>query len=170
MIKLNTAIAQKIVQRTMKIIENSVNVMDENGIIIASGNPSRLNQKHTGAVLAIRKNEMIEIDAELAEKWNFEAQPGINLPITYLGNTLGAIGISGIPEQVKPYAELVKMTAELIIEQYILLEKERWDRRYKDWMRITLGNRLICLALNSILPVLLLLLNYYIRLPINYNA
>ena len=61
MIKLNTAIAQKIVQRTMKIIENSVNVMDENGIIIASGNPSRLNQKHTGAVLAIRKNEMIEM-------------------------------------------------------------------------------------------------------------
>ena len=50
MIKLNTAIAQKIVQRTMKIIENSVNVMDENGIIIASGNPSRLNQKHTGAL------------------------------------------------------------------------------------------------------------------------
>lgn len=132
MIKLNTAIAQKIVQRTMKIIGNSVNVMDENGIIIASGNPSRLNQKHTGAILAIRKNEMIEIDAELAEKWNFEAQPGINLPITYLGNTLGAIGISGIPEQVKPYAELVKMTAELIIEQYILLEKERWDRRYKE--------------------------------------
>ena len=55
MIKLNTAIAQKIVQRTMKIIENSVNVMDENGIIIASGNPSRLNQKHTGAVLAKMK-------------------------------------------------------------------------------------------------------------------
>lgn len=130
--KLNKTIAQNIVQRAMKIIGNSVNVMDENGIIIASGNPARLNQRHTGAVLAVRENRIIEIDDILAKKWNGEVQPGINVPINYLGEILGVIGISGIPEQVKPYAELVKMTAELIIEQYILLEKERWERRYKE--------------------------------------
>lgn len=130
--QLDKIIAQNIVKRAMNIIGCSVNVMDHHGIIIASGNPVRLNQLHTGAVLALRQNRMVEVDENLAEKWNFDAHPGINVPIQYLGNNIGVIGISGVPEQVKPYAELVKMTAELIIEQHILLEKESWNRRYKE--------------------------------------
>lgn len=130
--ELNKQTAQKIVKRAMNIIHNSVNVMDKNGIIIASGDSSRLSQKHIGAVLAIRENRVVEIDEELAQKWNFEAKPGINVPINYLGKTLGVVGISGEPEKVRSYAELVKMTAELIIEQQILLEQERWAYRYKE--------------------------------------
>lgn len=130
--KLDKAIAQQIVTRTMKIIAKSVNVMDENGIIIASGDPSRLQQRHTGAVLALRENRTVEIDALLAQQWNYEAQPGINLPIRYLTQTFGVVGISGAPEEIRQYAELVKMTAELIVEQHVLLEQERWQRRYKE--------------------------------------
>ncbi|MGY4674139.1 CdaR family transcriptional regulator [Ursidibacter arcticus] len=130
--KLNKTIAQLIVRRTMQIIPNSVNVMDENGIIIASGDVARLNQRHTGAILVLRNNRAIEIDDELAKKWNYEARAGINLPITYLGSNIGVVGISGDPNNVRPYAELVKMAAELIVEQSALLEKERWDRRYKE--------------------------------------
>ncbi|KAE9529906.1 sugar diacid recognition domain-containing protein [Testudinibacter aquarius] len=130
--KLDKTIAQQIVNRTMKIIAKSVNVMDENGIIIASGDPSRLQQRHTGAVLALREKRTIEIDALLAKQWNYEAQPGINLPIHYLGHTFGVVGISGVPDEVRRYAELVKMTAELIVEQNVLLEQERWQRRYKE--------------------------------------
>ncbi len=33
---------------------------------------------------------MVEIDRELAEQWRYEALPGINLPITYLGKPLRA--------------------------------------------------------------------------------
>ena len=130
--KLNKSIAQLIVRRTMQIIPNSVNVMDENGVIIASGDATRLNQRHTGAILVLRNNRSIEIDDALAKKWNYEAKAGINLPITYLGAGIGVVGISGDPNNVRPYAELVKMAAELIVEQSALLEKERWDRRYKE--------------------------------------
>ncbi|OOF59982.1 PucR family transcriptional regulator [Rodentibacter myodis] len=130
--QLDTLIAQKIVQRAMKIIHYSVNVMDHDGVIIASGNVQRLGQRHTGAVLALRENRVVEVDETLAKKWNFEAQPGINLPIRYLGKNLGVVGISGEPCLVKQYAELVKMTAELIVEQHALLEQERWHRRYKE--------------------------------------
>ncbi|OOF40274.1 hypothetical protein BKK47_04530 [Rodentibacter mrazii] len=130
--KLDTTIAQKIVKRAMQIIHYSVNVMNDDGVIIASGNPERLSQRHTGAVLALRENRMVEVDLHLAQKWNFEAQPGINLPIHYLGKAIGVVGISGEPMQVKQYAELVKMTAELIVEQHALLEQERWRHRYKE--------------------------------------
>ncbi|OOF58851.1 PucR family transcriptional regulator [Rodentibacter genomosp. 2] len=130
--QLDTTIAQKIVKRAMKIIHYSVNVMNDNGVIIASGNPERLSQRHTGAVLALRENRVVEVDQFLAQKWNFEARPGINLPIHYLGKAIGVVGISGEPAQVKQYAELVKMTAELIVEQHALLEQESWRRRYKE--------------------------------------
>lgn len=130
--QLDTTIAQKIVKRAMQIIHYSVNVMNDDGVIIASGNPKRLSQRHTGAILALRENRVVEVDQLLAQKWNFEAQPGINLPIHYLGKVIGVVGISGDPTQVKQYAELVKMTAELIVEQHALLEQERWRHRYKE--------------------------------------
>lgn len=135
--KLNKQLAQAIVKRTMQIIPNSVNVMDENGVIIASGDPNRLGQHHAGAVLALRKNQLIEIDEQLLAQWklsevNREIKQGINVPITYLGSNIGVVGVSGLPNQVRHYAELVKMAAELIVEQSAQLEKERWQRRYKE--------------------------------------
>ena len=130
--KISKTTAQNIVNRAMKVIGKSVNVMDEHGIIIASGNAGRLGQRHPGALLALRDNKIVEIDRELAEQWRYEALPGINLPITYLGKPLGVVGISGVPAEVRPYAELVKMTAELIIEQGALLAQEHWNRRYQE--------------------------------------
>ncbi|MDO4697282.1 MAG: sugar diacid recognition domain-containing protein [Pasteurellaceae bacterium] len=130
--KLNKSLAQQIVKRTMQIIPNSVNVMDENGVIIASGDPSRLNQRHTGAVVALRHHQITEIDEQLAKLWNYEAREGINLPLDYLGSTVGVIGISGKPDEVRQYAQLVKMSAELIMEQSFQLEQQSWQRRYKE--------------------------------------
>ncbi len=130
--RLDGILAEKIVKRAMKIIGHSVNVMDEQGIIIASGDIRRLRQLHTGAVLALRENRIVEIDDTLAQKWNFEAQPGINLPIRYMGKNIGVVGISGNPDKLKDYAELVRMTAELIVEQDALVERQSWERRYKE--------------------------------------
>lgn len=132
MMKLNQTIAQTIVKRTMKIIDYSVNVMNEQGIIIASGDPSRLNQKHIGAIIALRENRMVEIDEKLTNQWNNEVKPGINLPINYLDQLIGVIGISGEPKKVRHYTQLVTMTAELIVEQAAILERQQWHKRYKE--------------------------------------
>ncbi len=65
---LAEATARQIVQRAMGIISHSVNVMDSNGVIIASGNPQRLFLRHEGAVLALAENRVVEIDRATAEK------------------------------------------------------------------------------------------------------
>lgn len=132
MIKLDKQTAQAIVKRTMQIIPNSVNVMDETGVIIASGDPSRMGERHTGAIITLRNKQAVEVDAKLAKQWNYEAREGLNLPINYLGRTVGVIGISGEPDEVRRYGELVTMAAELIVEQSVLLAKERWQQRYKE--------------------------------------
>ncbi|MGL6152043.1 MAG: sugar diacid recognition domain-containing protein, partial [Aeromonas sobria] len=64
--QLNESLAHQIVSRAMKILSFSVNVMDESGIIIASGNPERIHQRHEGAVLALTENRVVEISEATA--------------------------------------------------------------------------------------------------------
>ena len=80
---LNSALAQDIVTRTMKIIPYNVNVMDAHGSIVASGNAARIGELHTGAMLALAKQLPVEIDAASARNMH-GAQPGINLPLSCL--------------------------------------------------------------------------------------
>ncbi|MGF1785043.1 helix-turn-helix domain-containing protein [Photobacterium swingsii] len=129
--QLNATIARQIVERTMKIIRYSVNVMDEQGRIIGSGDPARINQRHEGAILAINDNRVVEIDQATANQLK-GVKPGINLPILFHHKVIGVIGISGIPDEVKKYAELVKMTAELIVEQAALMAQIQWDKRHRE--------------------------------------
>ncbi len=129
--QLNATIARQIVERTMKIIHYSVNVMDEQGRIIGSGDPVRINQRHDGAILAINDNRVVEIDQATANQLK-GVKPGINLPIIFHHQVIGVIGISGVPEAVRNYGELVKMTAELIIEQAALMSQIQWDKRHRE--------------------------------------
>ncbi|MCS3456620.1 carbohydrate diacid regulator [Aeromonas sp. BIGb0405] len=129
--QLNEQLARQIVTRAMKILSFSVNVMDEQGLIIASGNPERLHQRHEGAVLALTDNRVVEISEATAQQLK-GVRPGINLPIAYQGALIGVIGISGDPDIVRAYAELVRMTAELILEQAALTEQLQWDKRHKE--------------------------------------
>lgn len=123
--------AQQIVQRAMRIIPYSVNVMDEHGVIIASGEPARIHQRHEGAILALKENRVVEIDSATANQLK-GVKPGINLPITFNGQLIGVLGITGEPEKVRAYAELVKMASELIIEHMALIEQKQWDKRYRE--------------------------------------
>lgn len=129
--QLNATIARQIVERTMKIIHYSVNVMDEHGRIIGSGDPSRLNQRHEGAVLAITDNRVVEIDPGTALQLK-GVKPGINLPIVFRDQIIGVVGVSGTPDQVRNYGELVKMTAELIVEQEALMSQVQWNKRHRE--------------------------------------
>lgn len=128
---LAEATARQIVQRAMGIISHSVNVMDSNGVIIASGNPQRLFQHHEGAVLALAENRVVEIDRATAEHLK-GVRPGINLPFSFRNQRVGVIGISGEPAEVRAYAELVKMAAELMVEQAALLDQHQWEKRYRE--------------------------------------
>ncbi|OLQ92789.1 XRE family transcriptional regulator [Vibrio ponticus] len=129
--QLNETIARQIVERTMKIIPYSVNVMDEFGRIIGSGDPTRLRQRHEGSILAIAEQRVVAIDQATAEHLK-GVKPGINLPIIFQDKVIGVIGISGEPDAVHQYGELVKMTAELIIEQAALMSQVEWHKRHRE--------------------------------------
>lgn len=125
---LTHELAQEIVERTMKILNRNINVMNEEGIIIGSGDRERINQIHDGALLVLKKAESVEIDESKASELK-GSKPGINLPIRFNNQIVGVVGITGEPEQIRNYAELVKMAAELVLEQSFLLERVQWKQR-----------------------------------------
>ncbi len=136
---LSTALAQDIVTRTMRIIPYNVNVMDANGSIIASGNPARIGELHAGALLALAKKLTVEIDHASAKNMH-GAQPGINLPLTVHGQLCGAVGLSGSPDELRQFGELVRLTAEMILEQAQLAGELQRDSRYREAFVLNLIN------------------------------
>lgn len=123
-------LAQEIVTRTMSIIGRNINVMNEKGMIIGSGDRDRLYQVHDAALLVIQNRERMEIDEEAAEKLS-GVKPGINLPILFNGEIVGVVGITGPPSEVSNYGELLKMAAEMMLQQAYLMEQIQWDKRLK---------------------------------------
>lgn len=134
---LDYSLAQEIVDRTMKIINRNINVMNEKGVIIGSGDPTRIDSIHEGAVRVIETQSGFEI-SESDTKQLHGVKMGINLPINYHDQIVGVIGITGPPEEIRNYGELVKMAAEMILQQAILMDEMQWDERLKEELTIQL--------------------------------
>ncbi|WP_342608945.1 sugar diacid recognition domain-containing protein [Vibrio tritonius] len=130
--ELNTEIAEQIVYHARRVIQYPINVMDADGLIIASTNPARKYQKHSGAVVALSQRSTVEIDDVTAQNMR-GTQPGVNLPIRFKNTIIGVIGISGPPNDIRHLGELVKMAAEMTVEHEYVVEQSHWkEQRKKD--------------------------------------
>ena len=77
---LDPLLAQEIVTRTMRIIDYNVNVMDMHGIIVSSGESSRIGELHEGALQALKQARTVEVNEAMRDHLR-GARPGINLPL-----------------------------------------------------------------------------------------
>lgn len=128
---LDGQLAQQIVERTMNIIGYNINVMNNHGVILGSGESKRINTIHEGALLAISQQRTVIIDD--GTMLNLKGvKSGINQPLYYRGQIVGALGITGKPDEVKQMASLLKMTAEMMIEQADLIERSNLQKRQKE--------------------------------------
>lgn len=130
---LTRELAEEIVRETMVRLNRNINLMDPAGIILASGDSGRVGQFHEAAAEAIRRDRELPVKDEDLRRWK-GAQKGINLPIHYEGRVVGAIGITGDPQEVQPFGHLVKMTTELMIRQYHLKLQDEWKQMTVDWI------------------------------------
>lgn len=127
MIILTNQLAQNIVDKMMNVIPYNVNIMNNEGIIIGSGDKKRIGQLHQGAVKSITEDRLIAV-----HEISGGAKPGVNMPIYLNNNIVGVIGISGDPKIVEAFASIVKVTAELLLNQEYAFNEKRVRERMKE--------------------------------------
>lgn len=135
--ELTADLAQEIVNAAMERIPYNVNIMNEHGYIIASGNHDRINTLHVGALQAIEERKILPMDASFGP----HGQPGVNMPLFYGGEVIGVIGITGNPQTVTPLASLLQATAELLLHQSEINRQQnshhdQLNRFLNQWIKI----------------------------------
>src|SRR5699024_8208204 len=91
-------------------------IMNEHGVIVASGDPMRIKQLHRGALDVIKSSNAMYI-YENEQSKNKSMLPGVNLPIVSQKKIIGVVGITGDPLEVTKFGEIVKITVESLITQ-----------------------------------------------------
>lgn len=126
---LSKKLAQNISKKMMEIIPYNINIMDENGVIIGSGDKYRIGSIHKGAIETLKKKCVTEVYEDIEG-----AKIGVNTPIFFRGKIIGVIGITGDLDKVRQFSKLVSVTAELLINQeYTLNEyiiKKKLEEEY----------------------------------------
>jgi carbohydrate diacid regulator len=129
--EITHAYAQNIVEKTIKILGRNINIMNSLGIIVGSGDKKRVDTYHQGAAEIIKTGEAMEITTEQANGLE-GARPGVNLPIFLNEKIVGVVGITGEPEEVRPFGQLLKISVETMLKQFYLSEQLRMEQNAKE--------------------------------------
>src|SRR5699024_3340281 len=127
---LTKNIAEDIVKETSLRLQRNVNIMNTEGVIIATQEKSRIGTIHEGAISVLQSGKSLIINTDKTKDWK-GAQPGLNLPIVYEEEIVGVVGVTGDPAKIENVGELVKMTAELMVKQASIFSKVEWRQRTK---------------------------------------
>ncbi len=113
--RLSAELARAFLAKLGKHIQRNVNIMDREGVIIASGDPGRLGTYHEAAynlIVSGGTEEDVDIHGAPAPG----VRPGVNLPILLRGETVGVVGVTGDPREIRELAYAVKISVESMAE------------------------------------------------------
>ncbi len=125
---LSTSLAKKIIREVKSFINEDLIMVDTAGTIIASTVPSRLGHFHEGALL-VANEKQARVITKADESTIQGVKAGINLPLFHHNKVVGIIGITGTPETVLPYGELIKKMTELLIQESHYQAQFEWEAR-----------------------------------------
>ena len=100
--------ANEIVSFTSELVGGrTINVMNTDGIIVASTEKHRIGSFHQGALEAVRTGRPVAIRADQLAQYP-GAKQGYNMPLRVNGAVIGVVGIFGDPPEVENLAKLVE--------------------------------------------------------------
>lgn len=124
--KINFRFAQEIVNAVKEVVDKNINFIDINGIIIASTDKERINTFHEAGNKAIASLKNVTVNDEDEYKGT---KKGINYPILINNEAVGAIGITGEPDEVSKFGFLVTKISEIFIKEQQLNYKYESDKQ-----------------------------------------
>ncbi|MDO4355572.1 MAG: sugar diacid recognition domain-containing protein [Clostridia bacterium] len=134
-VKLSSIIATKIVEAAKETIAYNINIMDDQGVIIASCSPARIGTFHEIA------SKIINGPDDLIETYDTNnllgTHPGINTAIKYQNKKVGVLGITGSPDEVRPFMHVLKLAVETMLE--FELEQQTYVLQYTQQQHLEAG-------------------------------
>lgn len=127
---IEAVFAQKFIEQVTQYTDYNINIMNENGVIIASRNPERVGTFHEVAHRIVTGTEDMVVTT--TENEYPGVLPGINMVIMLDGKREGVVGITGVPEEVKPVALITKMAVESMLKYDRQEEAQRQRFTRKD--------------------------------------
>lgn len=132
--ELTYELAQPIVSQIKNNLNYNLNIMNHEGVIVASSDSARITSIHKGALDVVRTRQEKVIYPEDVSQLE-GTKPGVNLPISMHGECIGTVGITGHPDKVYDIANIVKLTTEALIQHHYLSNKLRYKREaMREWL------------------------------------
>ncbi|MCB6611101.1 sugar diacid recognition domain-containing protein [[Clostridium] symbiosum] len=125
-------LARKFIEQITQYTDYNINIMNEQGYIIASRDPKRIGTFHEIAYhIVTGKEDMVVTSGE----YDYPGvRRGINMVINIDGKRAGVVGITGDPEEVRPVAMITKMSIEAMLkyekQQNELLRRQNRKERF----------------------------------------
>lgn len=113
---LGKALAQQIADDITDVIGRNVLITDENGIVLGSGDGSRVGQFHQASVEVIRSRRTIAHSSDDV-RGLVGTLPGVTIPLVTEDRVVGTIGLSGPPAEVEQFGLLVKRQTEILMQE-----------------------------------------------------
>jgi carbohydrate diacid regulator len=127
---LTNDVAQQIVNEIIEKLGRNINIMNNQGIIIASGDLQRIGAVHEGALKALESGETFTIYED-----NYKgSKPGINMPILFNSEHVGVVGITGDPDELAEFGALVVTMTELMLHRVAFLDESEWRERLRGFL------------------------------------
>ena len=104
-------LAEELVEVTSSLVGGrTINIMNTDGVIIASSERERVGSYHQGARDAARTGRVVNIQKDQLDRYP-GAKEGCNMPLRVNGTIIGVVGIYGDPEQIQDVAHLLEVYA-----------------------------------------------------------
>ena len=104
-------LARELVEVTSSLVGGrTINVMNTDGVIVASTEHQRIGSVHEGAREAVATGRTVNIYKDQLDRYP-GAKEGCNMPLRVNGSTIGVVGIYGDPDQIRDVAHLLEVYA-----------------------------------------------------------
>lgn len=114
-------LAERLVEVTSSLVGGrTINIMNPEGIIIASTERERVGSFHQGALEAVRTGRVVNIRKDQLSQYP-GAKEGCNMPLRVDGTIIGVVGIYGDPESIRDVAHLLEVYAAKYYELEAML-------------------------------------------------
>ncbi|MED5048926.1 sugar diacid recognition domain-containing protein [Bacillus siamensis] len=138
--QLQPELAKKLIAEVKHMYSREVIIADTKGMIIAGTNEARAGCFHEGALICAREKRNVIITKE-DEKRLEGVKAGLNLPVFSGHEVIGVFGLTGNPDDILPFGELLRKMTELFIKETRHLEEVQWRERMVesfmvDWLQL----------------------------------